>query len=477
VTPATPRPPARRRLPAALLWAGALVALFWNLGGGSLREWDEGLTAERAREMLVTGDWLTPRFQGRPDFQKPPLYYWLTAVGLRVLGPDELPVRLWSALLGVGVLGCADRLARAAAGSPRAGHLAVLLLATNPHWVNRTREGLLDSGLMLGLLGTAFVLLHRTDRAGAPLAAGGLAALGALVKGPFVLLGFLVPAWEFTVVRPRPGWWRPIPGALGVLAVLALPWYAAQVARWGPAYLEFHLQHNVLGRLVEGLPEHPGGPLYYVTKWAERGTVSLAALAAAAGVAAWRAPGLLRRHSTFLVLALAVLTGLSLAASKRDEYLVWVFPPAAVATAGLLDAGLARLGAGRRRAAALAVAGGLALALPFFARHYQPTLDLSRGKGFGLAVREAAGPDDLVLTVGLPVNTVLFYSGRAVERTEVDRLGEALGQAVATGRRRVLVVVPRDRLDPALARVAPPWTLDPRPLREDRRWVLRVLTR
>src|SRR5574337_468719 len=50
-----------------------------SLGGRRLLHPDEGRYAEIAREMTVSGDWVTPRLDGIKYFEKPPLQYWLTA--------------------------------------------------------------------------------------------------------------------------------------------------------------------------------------------------------------------------------------------------------------------------------------------------------------------------------------------------------------------------------------------------------------
>jgi 4-amino-4-deoxy-L-arabinose transferase-like glycosyltransferase len=73
---------------------------------------DEGRYAEIPREMLATGDWITPRLNDLKYFEKPPLEYWMTALSFREFGEDEWTARLPSAMLGffamlmVGYTGC-----------------------------------------------------------------------------------------------------------------------------------------------------------------------------------------------------------------------------------------------------------------------------------------------------------------------------------------------------------------------------------
>ena len=47
---------------------------------------DEGRYAGIARDMLVHGDWWVPRLDGLPFFHKPPLFYWLDALTMRLFG-------------------------------------------------------------------------------------------------------------------------------------------------------------------------------------------------------------------------------------------------------------------------------------------------------------------------------------------------------------------------------------------------------
>ncbi|MGK7927794.1 MAG: ArnT family glycosyltransferase [Spirulina sp.] len=64
------------------------AVLLWMLGLGSvpLRDWDEGSHAIVAREVYRQGNWLHLTYFDIPYFIKPPLVYWIIAIGYHVLG-------------------------------------------------------------------------------------------------------------------------------------------------------------------------------------------------------------------------------------------------------------------------------------------------------------------------------------------------------------------------------------------------------
>ena len=79
-----------------------VVVLIWfgNLEYRKLIRPDEGRYAEIPREMVVSGDWTTPRLNDLKYFEKPPLQYWATAVAYEVFGEHQWTSRLWTALTG-----------------------------------------------------------------------------------------------------------------------------------------------------------------------------------------------------------------------------------------------------------------------------------------------------------------------------------------------------------------------------------------
>ena len=91
----------RSTIPVVLL---AALSFFAGLGRGAIGDNDEAFYAESAREMVESGDWITPRFNYEPRFQKPALYYWVTAALFSATGPSEFAARLFAALSGVGLV-------------------------------------------------------------------------------------------------------------------------------------------------------------------------------------------------------------------------------------------------------------------------------------------------------------------------------------------------------------------------------------
>src|SRR5580704_8067351 len=82
-----------------LAWIVLALAWFATLQVRPLLDPDEGRYAEIPREMLASGDWVTPRFNDLKYFEKPPLQYWATAATYEAAGVHPWSSRLW----GVGL--------------------------------------------------------------------------------------------------------------------------------------------------------------------------------------------------------------------------------------------------------------------------------------------------------------------------------------------------------------------------------------
>src|SRR5260221_3747506 len=101
-------PPSLPVADAAPLSRGALIALMvafvliWSCGIEQRRllHPDEGRYGEIPREMVASGDWVTPRLNGIKYFEKPALQYWITAAAYETFGVHHWTARLLPALAG-----------------------------------------------------------------------------------------------------------------------------------------------------------------------------------------------------------------------------------------------------------------------------------------------------------------------------------------------------------------------------------------
>ncbi|MGH7818753.1 MAG: ArnT family glycosyltransferase [Candidatus Binatia bacterium] len=253
--------PRRAFAAAALL---PLVVFTTDLGMPSLWDPDEGRHAEIAREMLLTGERLTPKLNSEPYREKLPVYYWALAASFAAFGGrNEAAARLPSAVLAVlGVW------AAIAWGSrhfrPLTGAIAGLVLATTAGYAGAGRLALIDAPysilLSLALLSMGASLVG--TRTGFPFAFYGALAAATLVRGPVAVVSAALIAlvFAFAVAEPRRLLrLRPLRG-IALLAALVGPVYG-WIAAADPRHLpEFLWRYNVLRFLradVPGTHEEP----------------------------------------------------------------------------------------------------------------------------------------------------------------------------------------------------------------------------
>jgi|CXWL01.1.fsa_nt_gi 4-amino-4-deoxy-L-arabinose transferase-like glycosyltransferase len=229
---------------------GVAILFFALLASRPLATPDEGRYTEIPREMLVSGDWVTPRLNGVKYFEKPPLVYWLTAASLKVLGVNEVAARFWSAALALGGVLLTYAAGRALYGRST-GWLAAGVLATSLLYYGLSQILTLDMAVSVFVAAAlfAFLLAVRSPPGSRRrwLFWGFYAAmaLATLTKG---LIGIVLPCavaglWVLVV-----GKWRqlrpfhPFSGTL-VLLLIAAPWHVL-AARANPDFLYFYFVHE-----------------------------------------------------------------------------------------------------------------------------------------------------------------------------------------------------------------------------------------
>lgn len=241
-----------------IVLAVSLPFIFWGLGSVSLLDPDEGLYGSIAREMTEKGDWITPHFDGVRYLEKPPLYFWLTALTISLVGPSEWTVRLWSALPALGTALLIWGLGRLLYGGP-SGLLSAIILLTSVGVFRYTRVAATDSllvfSLTLSLYGFVRIMLNQMRGAksvwSGPLLFYLGMALGVLSKGLIgALFPLLIAGLYFWFSGERISWNRiHFKWGLLLVVVLILPWHLL-VAWKNPGFLQFYFVDNQFLRFL-----------------------------------------------------------------------------------------------------------------------------------------------------------------------------------------------------------------------------------
>ena len=237
------------------------LTFFLGLGCPAIGDSDEAFYAESSREMVERGDWLTPHYNYQYRWQKPVLYYWLTAITYVVLGVSEWAARAWSALAGVGLAFATYGAGRRMTGHDHVGWLAGAIAATCFGYFAMARVALPDLPLAFFITVTIVAAFERQW-----LLAGVASGLGFLMKGPvaLVLAGIVVaPVWwiERSTFRVS---FRDLAKALGVFAAVGLPWYILMTATHGPEYLQSFFLGDNLERFATDRFNEPRSVLFYL---------------------------------------------------------------------------------------------------------------------------------------------------------------------------------------------------------------------
>ncbi len=294
------------------------LAFIWHLGSTGLVDETEPLFAEAARQMTVTGDWITPYFDGNTRFDKPPLIYWLMAIGYQAIGVNEWAVRLPSAIAAIALVvlgfytlryfgfatGASTKLTRQNERLQRqlwlSAWIGTPLIAFNLHTIVWARTGVSDM-LLSSCIGMALFCFFwgycgNSKRGMRPSASPRiefegtdgfkiqnskklfsvpnrwyvsfyvLTGLAVLTKGPvgvvlpgLIIFAFLVYVGNFWTVLQE---MSILSGGLIFLAI-ALPWYILVTLKHGSAFINSFFGYHNFQRFTDVVNGHEGAWYFY----------------------------------------------------------------------------------------------------------------------------------------------------------------------------------------------------------------------
>ncbi|MCP4903195.1 MAG: glycosyltransferase family 39 protein [bacterium] len=311
------------------------ILFFSGLESRSLWDIDEGMHAATSKDMVLTGDWITPMLNGERFDDKPVMFPWLVALSFVVFGFSEFAARFPSALMGLATVLVTYALGRRIF-NPRAAFLGAVVLATSIEFLVMSTVVVHD--VVLTFFVTAGIYCwwraFESDRGRLRwmvlfyVAAG----LSVLTKGPLGLVLLFLATAPFLLVEKRLSFIKKMAIPLGAVVILLVagPWYVAMMLRHEGYAAYFFIQQNLMN-FASSTPRHPEPFYYYIAPL-------LGGLFPWSGflpVAVWNVfkerAGNWGQELRFMLLWLvAIFLFFSAASSKIPSYLMPLLPAAAL---------------------------------------------------------------------------------------------------------------------------------------------------
>ncbi|HSB06605.1 MAG TPA: glycosyltransferase family 39 protein [Thermodesulfobacteriota bacterium] len=307
------------------------LLFFFHLDARPLWDGDEGMHAATSKDMVLSGDWITPTFNGEKFYDKPVLYNWFVSLSFLVFGFTEFAARLPSAILGTGCVLVVYVLGRTLFG-PMVGLLGGVILATSGEQLILSRAVVHDIALAFFITLSLFFFYRGFKKGGDRkrdillfYVSSGFAVLA---KGPVGILLPLLIIGLFLLLEKRLSFLRELWSLWGILLFFAIaaPWYVLISFR-NRDYISYFILHQNVMRFLSSKAIHQE-PFYYYFPVLMGGFLPWSFFLPVAILRALRGPFKGRdERIVFLVLwVLVIFLFFSAASSKLPTYLLPSFP-------------------------------------------------------------------------------------------------------------------------------------------------------
>ena len=235
------------------------AALTYELGGVPLYHTDENYYVESTRNMVESGDYLTPIHHDKKRFAKPILYYWLMSASYKIFGVSLVSARMTSAFFGSLAIGLLYLVSRRLFEGRTALYSVLILPATFLYFqISRwaTTDIVMNFFVLLAIY--FFVRLYQSDfkqKNDAYLFYLAM-ALGFMTKGPPAVIIPCMVAVIFLMATRRQGSWSQmrIFQGLVILLLVILPWFTTMFLLHGDEFKNHIVGAEISNRLVHDTP-------------------------------------------------------------------------------------------------------------------------------------------------------------------------------------------------------------------------------
>jgi len=386
--------------------------IFRGLGSSALIDWDESIYAAVSKEVLENGDWLALRWNRELWFEKPPLYFWLTAFTYSIFGVTEFAARFWSAIMGaIGVI--TVYFFGKEMFSRLTGFASAMILCSTAHWLLQSRNGTLDIMAASFIALTLYFFWRAREGPKFWKFSGIFLGLTFMTKNVVavipLLVMFIFAAFECSCERSFKKY--PLNGLLHsafCFLALVLPWHLAMYLTHGRAFIDEYVFYHILSR-TKGIEGHAKPWFWYFVvfqHWARYWYLAfLGAIYLLAGL--FVRDGIKKHLKGFFLFLWFFTTFLvfSVSQSKIEWYLVPIYPAAALLIGSFMP---------RRKVLAILLTV-FCLITVWRSSYLWKVEDYNRSIAETAKVmRQVSNVGDELLVANIAQGPPIFYSGRKV---------------------------------------------------------------
>lgn len=243
-------PVSNRYITLIIFFVSALIFIPF-LGVVHLFDWDEINFAECARNMIVTNDYTRVSVDFKPFWEKPPMFFWLQALSMKLFGINEFSARFPNAICGIVTLIALYRFGKKLLGR-NFGILWALAFGGSLFPFLYFKSGIIDPWFNLFIfLSFCYFILYHWKRNGfdkdglnkKPIFYAVISAvfmgLAILTKGPVALLIFLLALWVYFIINRGKNYFGIGHAALFLVITILVSslWYGYETIMHGPGFI------------------------------------------------------------------------------------------------------------------------------------------------------------------------------------------------------------------------------------------------
>jgi len=239
-----------------------IVTLF-QLGSWGITETSEARYAQIAKEMFESGDYIHPTKMGIYHYHKPPLTYYITALGYAIFGINEFGARFFLSIALLVQLILVYKTSLLLFNDKKASLLAVVLFFSTPLILASARNLTTDAYLNTFVLMAVYFWLRYLENKKFFFLFYLSLSLGFFTKGPLVFIPILIfqLTW-FYYNKKRIK--LSVYDLLGIVLILiSSGWWYLAIIQENPMILNYFLGNQLHGRIFSKDPFNRGKPFWY----------------------------------------------------------------------------------------------------------------------------------------------------------------------------------------------------------------------